>query len=352
MSIYAVTADELREKADQAVEQDEYDMAIEYHNQAIELEPDNAEAYYLRGIFNLENIDDELAVNDFNKAIELGFSKIDIYYYRGLANEGFVEYEDAIDDLTIFLNSNSEKSELMLVNAYESRGWCNYDLGNLAVALEDYLQVIEIDPLKYGSHNIIASIYLNNEQFEELDDEFMESQLKRIEEQVMYMSETVNDFRNCFNPDYVINFNVAESIDKSINLVSYITDKNRINLISELDDKCYLNGNPNDLSQVLINVLNNAMDAIAHNEVNDPYIKVVLSCDAEFITIKVFNNGKHIEPENLEKIFESYYTTKGKEGTGIGLSICRKIIENKFCGHIIARNLDKGVEFEITMPNS
>lgn len=172
LSIYAVTADELREKADQAVEQDEYDMAIEYHNQAIELEPDNAEAYYLRGIFNLENIDDDLAVNDFNKAIDLGFSKIDIYYYRGLANEGFVEYEDAIDDLTIFLNSNSEKSELMLVNAYESRGWCNYDLGNLAVALEDYLQVIDIDPLKYGSHNIIASIYLKNEQFEKSIEEY------------------------------------------------------------------------------------------------------------------------------------------------------------------------------------
>ncbi len=187
-------------------------------------------------------------------------------------------------------------------------------------------------------------------EFEELDDEFMKSQLKRIEEQVMYMSETVNDFRNIFNQDYTLDFNVANTVNKSINLVSYMTNKNGINLIRELEDKCYLNGNPNELSQVLINVFNNARDAILRNEVNDPYIKVTLSCDTEFITIKVFNNGKHIEPENLDKIFESYYTTKGKEGTGMGLTICRKIIENKFGGHIIARNLDEGVEFEITMP--
>ncbi|MCF7913422.1 MAG: tetratricopeptide repeat-containing sensor histidine kinase [Candidatus Cloacimonetes bacterium] len=187
-------------------------------------------------------------------------------------------------------------------------------------------------------------------EYEELDDEFMESQLKLIEEQVMYMSETVNDFRNYFNQDYTINFNVAKTIEKTIHLVSYITNKNGINLVSELDNKCSLTGNPNELSQVLINVFNNARDAIVDNEINDPYIKVVLSCDPEFITIKVFNKGKHIEPENLDKIFESYYTTKGKEGSGIGLSICRKIVKNKFGGHIIARNLDEGVEFEIKMP--
>lgn len=187
-------------------------------------------------------------------------------------------------------------------------------------------------------------------EFEELNDEFMASQLKRIEEQVMYMSETVNDFRNYFNQEYMLDFKVAEAVDKSINLVSYMTNKDGINLIKELDEKCFLNGNPNELSQVLLNLFNNARDAILQNKVNDPYIKVTLSCDAEFITIKVLNNGKHIAPENLEKIFEPYYTTKGKEGTGLGLSICRKIIENKLGGNIIARNLEKGVEFEITVP--
>lgn len=189
-------------------------------------------------------------------------------------------------------------------------------------------------------------------EYEELDDQFMESQLESIGKQVMYMSETVNDFRNYFNQDYIIKFKVADAVDKSINLVSYMTDKSGINLIKELEETCYLQGNPNELSQVLINLFNNARDEILQNEILDPYIKVNLSCDAEFITITVFNKGKQIDPENLEKIFEAFYSTKGERGTGIGLSICRKIIENKFGGEIIARNLDDGVEFAITIPNS
>jgi tetratricopeptide (TPR) repeat protein len=159
--ILANTADELREKANQAVEQDEYDLAIEYHNQAIQLEPENANAYYLRGIFNLENIDDELALNDFNKAVELGFEKTEIYYYRGLAND----CKEAVDDLTIYLNSDTEKNDLMLVTAYNTRGSCRFDLEDLTGAMEDYSKVIEIDPMKYGPYNMQAHIFLINKQY-------------------------------------------------------------------------------------------------------------------------------------------------------------------------------------------
>ena len=187
-------------------------------------------------------------------------------------------------------------------------------------------------------------------EFEELDDEFMQSQLKLIGEQVMYMSETVNDFRNFFKQDYVRDFKVAETIHKSINLVSYMLDINGIKLIKDFDNNCQLSGNPNELSQVLINVINNARDAILRTEVNEPQIKVSLSCDDELVKIIIYNNAEHIEPEKLEKIFEPYYTTRGEEGTGIGLSICRQIIENKFNGRIWASNKSDGVEFEINLP--
>jgi len=188
-------------------------------------------------------------------------------------------------------------------------------------------------------------------EFEELDDEFMENQLKRIGEQVMYMSDTVNDFRNFFKQDYLRDFMVADTIKKSINLVTYMLDKNRIKLIKDFDNNCQLSGNPNELSQVLINVINNARDAILRTEVIEPQIRVSLSCDDELVKIIIYNNAERIEPEKLEKIFEPYYTTRGEEGTGIGLSICRQIIENKFNGRIWASNKSDGVEFEINIPS-
>lgn len=168
----AITATELRQKANMAMEQDDYDLAIEYHNQAIELEPDNPEAYYFRGIFNYENIDDELALIDFNKAIELELAINDIYYYRGLVYENLGEFVKAVNDLTFFLKNISEKSELKLNKVYDSRGWCNYMLGNMTQALEDYSRVIENDPMKFGPHNIIASIYLEKKHFEKALEEY------------------------------------------------------------------------------------------------------------------------------------------------------------------------------------
>jgi signal transduction histidine kinase len=187
-------------------------------------------------------------------------------------------------------------------------------------------------------------------EFEELDDEFLESQLKRIGEQVMYMSETVDDFRNFFKQDYVRDFKVAETIEKSINLVSYMINKNEIKLIKELDEKCHLNGNPNELSQVIINIINNAREAILRGKIIVPEIRIRMNCHKERINITIYNKGNHIKAENLEKIFEPYYTTRGKEGTGLGLQICRQIIENKYNGTIIANNCDGGVEFVIEMP--
>jgi tetratricopeptide (TPR) repeat protein len=166
MSLYANTITELLLKAEQAIEEDEYEMALEYYDQAIKLEPKNAEVYYLRGIVNFEETDDDLALNDFNKAIEIGFDKIDIYYHRGLAYESLVEYENAVNDLTIFLNHESKKSDEMLISSYETRGWCNYDMGNMAGALEDYSKVIEIDPMKFGPHNMQATIFLLNKQYD------------------------------------------------------------------------------------------------------------------------------------------------------------------------------------------
>jgi tetratricopeptide (TPR) repeat protein len=162
---YAIHASELLIKAKQAIEQEDFEMALGFYDEAIKIEPDNAEAYFLRGIVNFEETDDDLALNDFNKAIELGYDKIDIYYHRGLAYESLVEYENAIRDLTMYLRNESDTSESMQVNAYSSRGWCNYELGNSQEALHDYAKVID---------NIIAKIYLDAEQFELSIDQYNE----------------------------------------------------------------------------------------------------------------------------------------------------------------------------------
>lgn len=186
--------------------------------------------------------------------------------------------------------------------------------------------------------------------FDEIDDEFMKNQIDKIGEQIMYMSDTVNDFRNFFNSDLLTDFDASSAVERSIKLVASLFDKNGIRIQKELDSNCKLSGNPNELVQVIVNVLNNAIEAVLRSNPSEPKIRVVLTCNDTNITIKIFNKGDQIREDVLPKLFEPYFTTRKNEGTGIGLYICRNIIENKYNGSINARNWDDGVEFEINIP--
>lgn len=169
---FAITAARLLEKASEAIEQEKFEIALEYYDQAIKLEPENAEAYYLRGIVNYEDYEDELALADFNKALELGFNKIDLYYYRGLVYDSLMEEKEAVDDLTIFLNSNTAKLESELFTAYTARGYCSFELGDMTVAMADYNAIIEIDPTEIEPYNMRARIYLSNKQYDKAINEY------------------------------------------------------------------------------------------------------------------------------------------------------------------------------------
>ena len=105
---------------------------------------------------------------------------------------------------------------------------------------------------------------------------------------------------------------------------------------------------PSQLRQVILNLINNARDAIDRGG----EIKIETDIgEGDTINIRVGDTGKGIPTENLGKIFDPFYTTKppGK-GTGLGLSICHGIIE-KLGGDIsVASQAGKGTTFTITLP--
>ncbi|HDG98649.1 MAG TPA: sensor histidine kinase, partial [Desulfobacterales bacterium] len=114
-----------------------------------------------------------------------------------------------------------------------------------------------------------------------------------------------------------------------------------------------INGDPAQLQQVLINLLNNAMDAVLsrHGTEGGEIIVGAAKKDKGRIVIWVKDNGIGISPENLKNVFRPFFTTKppGK-GTGLGLSVCYGIIENM--GGTIEVESEKGVgtTFIITLP--
>lgn len=90
-------------------------------------------------------------------------------------------------------------------------------------------------------------------------------------------------------------------------------------------DEAFIYGNKNQLKQVFINLIKNAMEAIDHNGA----IKITLSKQESSYLITIQDNGSGISDEILNRIFEPFYTTKTK-GTGLGMMITNKIVQDHF----------------------
>ncbi len=103
-----------------------------------------------------------------------------------------------------------------------------------------------------------------------------------------------------------------------------------------------------ELKQVCLNLLMNAIEAVKTNS-HTSYIKASCELEEDRIKIEISNNGPKIPEHALQTIFEPFYTTK-ELGTGIGLYVCKQIIELHHGGHISCRSDDTLTVFTIYLP--
>lgn len=187
--------------------------------------------------------------------------------------------------------------------------------------------------------------------------------MENINNQAQYLSNTIEDFRSFFLADnYNTNVvNIKNSIEKAVTLIKDTFSDLNINFVINLETETYFKCNENLLIQALINILNNAKDALKDIEdlAYDKFVFLDLTSDEDNYIIKVTDNGNGIKDENLEKIFEPYFTTKHKsQGTGIGLYMTYQIIIKHIKTKIDVNNVEyeyknntyKGACFSIIIP--
>ena len=166
---------------------------------------------------------------------------------------------------------------------------------------------------------------------------------------IRHMSGTIDDFRNYFKPDKEeVEFKVSEAVAKTLSLVNdgFKNDHIAIEVITKSDPA--VNGHPNEFAQVILNILNNARDALMEKKNTDKKITVTIFSEGGRAVITISDNAGGISGEIMEKIFDPYFSTKGpKEGTGIGLFMSKVIIEKGMMGSITAHNIADGAEFRI-----
>ncbi len=186
------------------------------------------------------------------------------------------------------------------------------------------------------------------------DDDF-DRRLDSIYNSVLHLSKTIDDFRNFFNPNKEKKlFDLKDIVERTSQLISSQFDIYDIYLVKNIQN-VKIFGQENELVQVMINLLNNAKDALKNKKGKKLiFINIYKENNKVFIVIKDTAGG--IPLEIINNIFNAYFTTKGEKGTGIGLYMSKSIIEKSFKATIEVENTtftyDKekftGAQFTIT----
>ncbi len=186
-------------------------------------------------------------------------------------------------------------------------------------------------------------------EYDELDKPYLDAAVGKGRQLIQNMSNTIDDFRNFFKPNKLKrNFSLRQAVEDTLNLLRHSFKNNGIALAVEESEDFEASGFQNEFSQVLLNVLSNAKDAIHERTVADGRVDIRLGRDGERVYVALKDNAGGIAEEVLPRIFDPYFSTK-ETGTGIGLYMSRMVMEN-MGGAITARNAENGAEFTLTLP--
>ena len=183
------------------------------------------------------------------------------------------------------------------------------------------------------------------------DNEKIIQESKNNEEIIQFMSETISNFENFYKKSQESEFNPIVSINQALKIVDSIIKLKEIKLIKEVNSNKKIFANPNALAQVILSILQNALDVIKLREIKNPTIKITLTDKKESIEIKIEDNAGGIKEEPIENIFKPFTSKKKRPSTGIGLYMSKMVIKEKFNGTIEAKNTKEGAVFIITIPS-
>jgi len=174
-----------------------------------------------------------------------------------------------------------------------------------------------------------------------ISDEELDNTFVKIKDHTQHLSKTIDDFRDFLKHDKNKElFDVGEVVNKSIVLTEAVFQDNNITIdFKNTQEKFQLNGSSSELSQVFLNILNNAKDVLVEKEIKNKMVSIEIIKENQFVVVKIHDNAGGIPEDIKDKVFDPYFTTKHKsQGTGIGLFMSQKIITQHFNGSIEVQN--------------
>jgi signal transduction histidine kinase len=186
-----------------------------------------------------------------------------------------------------------------------------------------------------------------------VDENYLKKMTSESMEQILHMSQTIEDFRNFVKPHQADSlFDLNEPVEQSLQLLSPMLESHEIIVnVTYSQQPLLIYGSHSEFKQVIINLLQNARDALIENHASNPTITIRIFGNEIEGKVSIQDNGGGIAPEIIGRIFEPYFTTKEEgRGSGIGLYMSYAIIRTKMGGRIEVNNIAEGTLFTLTLP--
>jgi len=188
-------------------------------------------------------------------------------------------------------------------------------------------------------------------QEDEIPPLYLKEKLVKINEKIIFLVDTIDDFKNFFNPSKVSeDIDLKDVINKATVLCSDEMLANDIALNLNLNFQKNIKTYPNELLHILLNLIENSKDAFIKNNIENRTITIIGKTNEKHSIIDIIDNAGGIKEQDINKIFEEFHTNKkNKEGSGLGLYITKMILKEQLHGSIEAKNIEQGTQFRIIL---
>jgi len=275
---------------------------------------------------------DNLVDNSINHQFELEMLRSDGIEFPAAIKERNIILENKQTKIIAVLDLTDIKRKEDMLAQQSKLASMGEMIGNIAHQWRQPLTSISISA---------SNIKLNYELDMFDEEEFFELTTSIIES-TEFLSNTINDFQSFLKGDGIkSNFTVQEVVKKVLMLVSGNIKSVNIKVIEDYQTDKKIFGIQNEFTQCLLNIINNARDALKEKDVKDKYIFISTSYDEkeDKVVVKIKDNAQGIPPSVLPKIFEPYFTTKHQsQGTGLGLYMTHQMLVDNLNAKVEVNN--------------
>ncbi len=192
----------------------------------------------------------------------------------------------------------------------------------------------------------VVEMCLNKDNLEKARQSWpvVQRNLERINQLILNMLTFSKD-----REPYLENVNVSAIVGECVDLVTPQADERNVAILKALDEIPPIPADASGLNQAVLNLLSNALDAVKNDD-------GAITVSTEFnnmgreVVIQVTDNGSGIPEEQLNEIFNAFYSNKGQKGTGLGLAVTKKIIDEMHGRIDVTSYLGEGTTFTIRLP--